>query len=73
MTEIPTSMRAVVFDAPGPPEALQIREVRGAYFGDSHTNVGWEIITRPYGSGPKGEPSDMNETSPVQLERELGR
>jgi NADPH:quinone reductase-like Zn-dependent oxidoreductase len=27
MTEIPTSMRAVVLDAPGPPEALQIREV----------------------------------------------
>ena len=27
MTEPPTSMRAVVLDAPGPPEALQIREV----------------------------------------------
>ncbi|MDH4309962.1 MAG: zinc-binding alcohol dehydrogenase family protein [Acidimicrobiia bacterium] len=27
MTEIPTSMRAAVLDAPGPPEALQIREV----------------------------------------------
>lgn len=27
MTEIPTSMRAVVLDAPGPPEALQIRDV----------------------------------------------
>ncbi|MDH4117984.1 MAG: zinc-binding alcohol dehydrogenase family protein [Acidimicrobiia bacterium] len=27
MTEIPTSMRAVVLDAPGPPEALQIREI----------------------------------------------
>ena len=25
---------------------------RGVYFGDPHTNVGWEIITRPYGSGP---------------------
>lgn len=24
---IPTTMRAVVLDAPGPPEALQIREV----------------------------------------------
>ena len=22
---------------------------RGVYFGDPHTNVGWEIITRPYG------------------------
>lgn len=27
MTYMPTSMRAVVLDAPGPPEALQIREV----------------------------------------------
>ena len=27
MTEIPTSMRAVVLDAPGPPEALQSRDV----------------------------------------------
>ena len=27
MTEIPTSMRAVVLDAPGPPEVLQIRDV----------------------------------------------
>lgn len=27
MTDSPTSMRAVVLDAPGPPEALQIREV----------------------------------------------
>ncbi|MEL7207244.1 MAG: VOC family protein [Actinomycetota bacterium] len=25
---------------------------RGVYFGDPHTAVGWEIITRPYGSGP---------------------
>ena len=25
---------------------------RGVYFSDPHTNVGWEIITRPYGSGP---------------------
>jgi len=28
---------------------------RGVYFSDPHTNVGWEIITRPYGSGPAGE------------------
>lgn len=27
MTELPTSMRAVVLDAPGPPEALQVREL----------------------------------------------
>ncbi len=27
MTETPTSMRAAVLDAPGPPEALQVREV----------------------------------------------
>ena len=27
MTEIPTSTRAVVLEAPGPPEALQIRDV----------------------------------------------
>lgn len=25
---------------------------RGVYFGDPYTSVGWEIITRPYGSGP---------------------
>ncbi len=25
---------------------------RGVYFSDPHTSVGWEIITRPYGSGP---------------------
>jgi catechol 2,3-dioxygenase-like lactoylglutathione lyase family enzyme len=25
---------------------------RGVYFSDPHTDVGWEIITRPYGSGP---------------------
>ena len=25
---------------------------RDVYFSDPHTNVGWEIITRPYGSGP---------------------
>ena len=25
---------------------------RGVYFSDPHTNVGWEVITRPYGSGP---------------------
>jgi catechol 2,3-dioxygenase-like lactoylglutathione lyase family enzyme len=28
---------------------------RGVYFSDPHTNVGWEIITRPYGSGPVAE------------------
>ena len=27
---------------------------RGVYFGDPHTDVGWEILTRPYGSGPVG-------------------
>ncbi|MDH3307021.1 MAG: VOC family protein [Acidimicrobiia bacterium] len=26
---------------------------RGVYFSDPHTNVGWEMITRPYGSGPR--------------------
>ena len=26
---------------------------RGVYFSDPYTNVGWEIITRPYGSGPR--------------------
>lgn len=26
---------------------------RGVYFGDPYTNVGWEILTRPYGSGPR--------------------
>lgn len=30
---------------------------RGVYFGDPHTNVGWEIITRPYGSGPDERPA----------------
>ncbi len=25
---------------------------RGVYFDDPYTNVGWECITRPYGSGP---------------------
>lgn len=25
---------------------------RGVYFSDPHTSVGWEILTRPYGSGP---------------------
>ena len=30
---------------------------RGVYFSDPNTNVGWEIITRPYGSGPlHGQP-----------------
>ncbi len=28
---------------------------RGVYFSDPHTSVGWEIITRPYGSGPVAE------------------
>ena len=28
---------------------------RGVYFGDPYTNVGWEIITRPSGSGPIAE------------------
>lgn len=26
---------------------------RGVYFSDPYTKVGWEIITRPYGSGPR--------------------
>ncbi len=25
---------------------------RGLYFGDPYSKVGWEILTRPYGSGP---------------------
>ncbi|MGI9601117.1 MAG: VOC family protein [Acidimicrobiales bacterium] len=29
---------------------------RGVYFSDPDTNVGWEIITRPYGSGPLASP-----------------
>ena len=29
---------------------------RGVYFSDPHTSVGWEIITRPYGTGPIDEP-----------------
>ena len=28
---------------------------RGVYFGDPYSRVGWEIITRPYGSGPAQE------------------
>lgn len=44
---------------------------RCVYFGDPHTNVGWEIITRPYGSGPKGEQTDMN-AARVQTESERG-
>lgn len=28
---------------------------RGLYFSDPHTRVGWEVLTRPYGSGPIGE------------------
>lgn len=31
---------------------------RGVYFSDPHTNVGWEIITRPYGSGPRDRNED---------------
>jgi catechol 2,3-dioxygenase-like lactoylglutathione lyase family enzyme len=31
---------------------------RGVYFSDPHTNVGWEIITRPYGSGPRERPTE---------------
>lgn len=31
---------------------------RGVYFGDPHTSVGWEIITRPYGSGPDERQTD---------------
>ena len=31
---------------------------RGVYFSDPHTNVGWEIITRPYGSGPDERQTD---------------
>ena len=31
---------------------------RGVYFSDPHTNVGWEIITRPYGSGPDARQTD---------------
>ena len=30
---------------------------RGVYFSDPYTNVGWEIITRPYGSGPDERPA----------------
>lgn len=43
---------------------------RGVYFADPHTNVGWEIITRPYGSGPRGEQTDMHEAARVQTEGE---
>ena len=28
---------------------------RGVYFSDPNTSVGWEILTRPYGSGPVDE------------------
>ena len=31
---------------------------RGVYFSDPHTNVGWEVITRPYGSGPDERPTN---------------
>ena len=30
---------------------------RGVYFSDPYTNVGWEVITRPYGSGPDEQPT----------------
>ena len=30
---------------------------RGVYFSDPYTRVGWELITRPYGSGPVEAPS----------------
>ena len=39
---------------------------RGVYFGDSYTNVGWEIITRPYGSGPRGEQTNVDETGQLR-------
>ena len=29
---------------------------RGVYFNDPNTGVGWEIITRPYASGPVTDP-----------------
>ena len=45
---------------------------RGVYFGDPHTNVGWEIITRPYGSAPTGEQTDIHEAARVPAEGERG-
>lgn len=45
---------------------------RGVYFGDPHTNVGWEIITRPYGSGPRSQQTDMNAAPRKQTEGEQG-
>ena len=30
---------------------------RGVYFSDPSPNVGWEVITRPYGSGPDEQPT----------------
>lgn len=29
---------------------------RGVYFSDPHSAVGWEVLTRPYGSGPRPAP-----------------
>lgn len=45
---------------------------RGVYFGDAYTNVGWEIITRPYGSGPRSQQTDGNAAPRVQTEGEQG-
>jgi len=45
---------------------------RGVYFADPHTNVGWEIITRPYGSGPGGGATARNDDAQVQSEGERG-
>ena len=45
---------------------------RGVYFGDPHTQVGWEIITRPYGSGPGGPQTDTDEAAHLQAERSQG-
>ena len=45
---------------------------RGVYFGDPHTNVGWEIITRPYGSGPRGPRTGTDEATHGQAESDRG-
>lgn len=35
------------------PDRVNHRDgARGVYFSDPNTGVGWEIITRPYASGP---------------------
>ena len=39
MTDLPTSMRAVVLDEPGPPEALKVREVPVAV-----PEPGWVLV-----------------------------